>query len=388
MNVIIRKKGQPYSVYLLSTSFCLFAAAIEGLIIEYVRFYGFYSPFLDIFQECLKNLFSYAALFFALKFTIEITHGDWKKIKLAPFFLLITYAVLFSSYTLYRLYNELFFFLYFLFRVVFWEYYFFLIVLQFHQYANKLTDDVVLRFRLRLIEVGSVISMFYPFLAVQDITWRLSLINALIAAVPYYIAYSIPKWLERKIVLKNSKEDILDRSLFLIGILSEHYTEAIYSKKSLLVDYVKAFGKFLRLSDDDIKILVKASYLLDVGSMEFGQKSDDMPSTVEEAVSSNVSANFAKILLETEHLADIILHHHDRWDGRGRFNKASGEEIPFGSRIIAILDCFVSALSEGRDELTALEEIREKAETFFDPRLVELFSEFLSLKDGENNKKC
>ena len=93
---------------------------------------------------------------------------------------------------------------------------------------------------------------------------------------------------------------------------------------------------------------------------------------------SIVSADFAKMLLETERLGEIILHHHDRWDGRGRFNKARGEEIPFGSRIIAIVDCFVRVLVNGKDEVLALDSVYKKAGTLFDPSLVELFSEFLS----------
>jgi len=69
----------------------------------------------------------------------------------------------------------------------------------FHKYANKITDDVVLKFRLRLIEAGCILSMFYPCLAAHNVTWRFSLLDALIAALPYYIGYKTPKWLERKI---------------------------------------------------------------------------------------------------------------------------------------------------------------------------------------------
>jgi hypothetical protein len=213
LSVILRKQGQPYSVYLLIISDCLFAAAILGVVIEYVRFYGFYSLSLDIFQECLTNIFSYAALFYALKFTIEITHGDWGKIKPALFFLFLTYATLFPSYMLYRLYNKWFLWVYFLVRVAFWEYYFSIITLQFHRYANKLTDDVLLKFRLRFIEIGSFLSMFYPFLAVHNVTWRLSLLNSLIAAVPFYIAYKMPKWLEREIAFRRITSDIVPKSM-------------------------------------------------------------------------------------------------------------------------------------------------------------------------------
>ena len=383
LSVIIKKQGKPHSGYLLITSACLFAAAIVGVIVEYLRFYGFYPLSLDIIQECLTNLFSYTALFYALKFTVDITHGDWEKIKLAPFFLLLTYVALFPSYTLYKLYYEWLFWAYFLARVVFWEYYFSLITLQFHQYANKLTDDALLKFRLRLIEVGCILSMFYPLLAVQHTTWRFSLLDALIAAIPYYIAYNTPKWLERRIELKAVTASMLDKCLLLIGILSEHYTNATRSSKSLLADYAKAFGEFLQLSNDDIDILVKASYFLDVGSMQLRGESG-MESLLEKPIHPIVSADFAKMLLETEHVSEIVLHHHDRWDGRSGFNGASGADIPFGSRIIAIVESFVRTLvNNGKDEILALSEVSKEAGTSFDPNLVEQFSEFLKKQREE-----
>jgi len=224
--------------------------------------------------------------------------------------------------------------------------------------------------------------MFFPFLAVFDLTWSLSFVAAVIAAIPYYIGYKSPKWLERKIAFTRSKEEMLDKFLLLLGILSEHYTNATRSSKSLLADYVKAFGTFLRLSNGDIDVLVKASYFLDVGSMQLRGESRTA-SFQGEHKHPIVSADFAKMLLETERLGEIIVHHHDRWDGQGRFNQARGEEIPFGSRIIAIADCFVRALVNGKDEVLALDEVKENSGTFFDPSLVEKFSEFLSLKREE-----
>ena len=49
----------------------------------------------------------------------------------------------------------------------------------------------------------------------------------------------------------------------------------------------------------------------------------------------------AQIMSKSEHfarIAAILLHHHERWDGRGYPFGAKGEEIPLGSRIIAVCD--------------------------------------------------
>ena len=184
---------------------------------------------------------------------------------------------------------------------------------------------------------------------------------------------------------------MLDKCLLLIGILSEHYTNAVRSSKSLLADYVKAFGEFLGLSEDDIDVLVKASYFLDVGSMQLRGESGKrrrqslrlLGSLREAPMHAIVSADFAKMLLETERVSEIILHHHDRWDGNSGFNKVRGEEIPFGSKIIAIVDCFVRSLVNGKDEVEALDEVSKEAGTSFDPNLVAQFSEFLKMQREE-----
>jgi HD-GYP domain-containing protein (c-di-GMP phosphodiesterase class II) len=43
---------------------------------------------------------------------------------------------------------------------------------------------------------------------------------------------------------------------------------------------------------------------------------------------------------EFAHLADIILYHHEWWNGQGYPQGLKGEEIPLLSRIISILDAF------------------------------------------------
>jgi len=73
-----------------------------------------------------------------------------------------------------------------------------------------------------------------------------------------------------------------------------------------------------------------------------------------------------------------VLHHHERWDGRGYPHKLSGEQIPLIARIMALADTF-DAMSSNRAYRKALErdhvlaEIRRSAGVQFDPALVEPF---------------
>jgi putative nucleotidyltransferase with HDIG domain len=44
--------------------------------------------------------------------------------------------------------------------------------------------------------------------------------------------------------------------------------------------------------------------------------------------------------------AEIVRHHHERWDGRGYPHRLAGAEIPFGARVIAVADSFDAMTSD------------------------------------------
>jgi len=83
--------------------------------------------------------------------------------------------------------------------------------------------------------------------------------------------------------------------------------------------------------------------------------------------------------------ADIVLYHHERWDGDGYPYGIAGEKIPLGARIFSIIDTLDAITSKRpyKDALpiqVAREEIQRCAGSQFDPALVE---EFLKISDDE-----
>lgn len=77
-------------------------------------------------------------------------------------------------------------------------------------------------------------------------------------------------------------------------------------------------------------------------------------------------------------VADLILRHHEKFDGSGYPLKLKGEDIPIECRILAIVDAFDAMTndrpySKAKSKEEAIEEIKNSAGTHFDPRLVEIF---------------
>ncbi len=86
-----------------------------------------------------------------------------------------------------------------------------------------------------------------------------------------------------------------------------------------------------------------------------------------------------EILAQSKYLlsiAKIVLHHHERWDGKGYPAGLQGERIPLGSRVIAVADT-VDAMTSDRPYRQAMGwpkcrlEIEAQKGCQFDPIVVE-----------------
>lgn len=85
---------------------------------------------------------------------------------------------------------------------------------------------------------------------------------------------------------------------------------------------------------------------------------------------------------DLSYLSDIVLSHHERWDGRGYPNGLKGEEIPLLSRVITIVDAFDAMTSDraykARKSIDeAIAELEKCSGTQFDPELVPVFIKYI-----------
>lgn len=148
--------------------------------------------------------------------------------------------------------------------------------------------------------------------------------------------------------------------------------------------YSLAVAEALALDMDDTESLRVAAMMHDVG---YAGVSDvifrgSRPLTTVERVLVNTHPVIASEVLKKipllSNVVPLILHHHENYDGSGYVSGLRGDEIPLGSRILAVADAFDAMTSERsyRSALgveQAIVELRRSAGKQFDPEIVHVF---------------
>jgi adenylate cyclase len=149
-----------------------------------------------------------------------------------------------------------------------------------------------------------------------------------------------------------------------------------------------ALADHLHLSEDSKKTILQAGYVQDLGKEAVphhilnraGSLTEQEAKLLEKYVVESV-ATLKRLGYVDPPLLEIVLHHHEMWNGKGYPDKLAGEEIPLGARITGVAEAY-SALTAWRpyrdpwDQRVALSELRKGAEQGRnDPRVVDALAE-------------
>jgi HD-GYP domain-containing protein (c-di-GMP phosphodiesterase class II) len=172
--------------------------------------------------------------------------------------------------------------------------------------------------------------------------------------------------------------------------IAEKVLEPDFQKFPELVDHCRAvsviaqrFAILLEMPPTQVETVRIAALVHDVGMrlLDYDRLYKRANLTAEElkgmAEHPIVGAALVEPMLGPE-IAQAVLRHHERVDGRGYPSRLTGNQIPIASRIIQICDAWVAMTSEtsyqtsiAREEAAA--KLREGAGTQFDEQLVQRF---------------
>jgi len=191
-----------------------------------------------------------------------------------------------------------------------------------------------------------------------------------------------------KLTVDSSARSAILRALVRSLGAKSHETEEHVRR---LEDMALAVGRKIGLPSMELHRLSLLASLHDIGKISLpeellvkaGELTDDEWKIIKEH--AEIGHRMASSTEEFAHVADDILHHHERWDGSGYPDGLAGEEIPLLSRIIAVVDAYdamrsARPYSSSRSSSEAVAELRRCAGSQFDPELVEVFASLV--EDG------
>lgn len=209
--------------------------------------------------------------------------------------------------------------------------------------------------------------------------------------------------------LKSDNEKLIKdlKELFVGAIKS--ITEALDAKDHFALGrsmrvciYSAKTAESLNLPVEDIGRIELASLLHDIGIIGVDDsvcKNNVFPFEESEELKKHVyhSVKILEDIKQLNEVREIIKYHHENYDGTGYPYGIKGDEIPLGSRIIAIADQFENLVSnkEGSPSMSnfeAMDIIKQKAGSRFDPELVNVFENIISsaqnaIREYESNEK-
>jgi putative nucleotidyltransferase with HDIG domain len=175
------------------------------------------------------------------------------------------------------------------------------------------------------------------------------------------------------------------------------WDETTYQHSVRSAAYALACGRALSLPPDKIRHLYHGMLLHDIGKIKIPldilYKKEPLTEEEKEEIRRHPEAG-CSIIAEynpSQDVQDVILYHHECWDGSGYPGGLCGKEIPFLARIAAVADTYEAMTADrpykkGISHKAAVEEIQSLAGKKFDPYIAWVFCNVIEeeLKKWEN----
>ncbi|HUY08642.1 MAG TPA: HD-GYP domain-containing protein [Candidatus Dormibacteraeota bacterium] len=170
--------------------------------------------------------------------------------------------------------------------------------------------------------------------------------------------------------------------------LRDHDTEGHCRR---VVEYSLMMGRFLKFPEEELLRLCHGALLHDIGKIGVPDAILHKPGplTDEEWKVMRTHPQLGALMVadvrQLEYAREVILTHHERFDGKGYPNGLVGDSVPLAARVFTIADAFDAMISDRpyRKAMSVAEaraEVRRCSGTQFDPQAVAAFE---SISDKE-----
>lgn len=164
----------------------------------------------------------------------------------------------------------------------------------------------------------------------------------------------------------------------------DHRDATTYHHSTRVAVNAARLARALELPDDEIELIEQAAAVHDLGKIGVPDRVLLKPGPLtgpEEDLMREHTELGSRILTRFELFrpgADIVRHHHERWDGAGYPDGLAGEAIPYGARIVAVVDSFDAMTSDrpyraALGEAEAMRRLAEGAGSQWDPAVIAAF---------------
>jgi hypothetical protein len=220
-----------------------------------------------------------------------------------------------------------------------------------------------------------------PLGMVLAVLFRVNPIAILLMLPTFLLLYAA---LKREQALRNQTQAILEK---LVDVLESKSPETAQHSKRVRA-WVEDLCNELGMESGEEAMVLQAAVLHDLGKVGLddsllrkpGLNAEEFHHIMEHP---GVSAALLEGLTLFQGGRNIVLHHHERYDGKGYPDHLAGENIPLGARIIAVADSFDAMVSMRpyRDKsLTVTEALKildQERGAQFDPELVVTFTKLV-----------
>ncbi len=214
--------------------------------------------------------------------------------------------------------------------------------------------------------------------------------TALFRENPLSILFLVPTFLllyfslKREQALRNQTQAILEK---LVDVLESKSPETAQHSKRVRA-WVDDMCNRLGMESGEADMVLQAAVLHDLGKVGLdddllrkpGLSAEEFHHIMEHP---GVSAGLLEGLTLFQGGREIVLHHHERYDGNGYPDHLAGESIPLGARIIAVADSFDAMVSvrpyraKSLSVTEALSILDQERGAQFDPELVTTFAKIV-----------